>query len=303
MATAVAVPLSAINEQLGGVLPPSALVQHSPRHGRSRGMSVKGKGRSYSVVEDRDVSIAKALMFVLKRTIKESEVDEEEEVDNLVEDAEGWVSVDDVLAHEKLTAHETTLEDIQRVVANAIKARFNLRQTKSTYQIQRITNRDSLPAPLTGAPLTPSDANLPEFIIYETSYARYPLLLTQGSITRAPGGGQYLPFTPFSEDKEVDAEVSIWVNLKDALESGSVFQKTESGSIVTTGEVKKALWKKAVARRPDVGLLFEDGEVRKEVPAALRGKGGKARKGKGERRERRGSGEESGSASAEEADE
>lgn len=97
MATAVAVPLSAINEQLGGVLPPSALVQHTPRHGRSRGMSVKGKGRSYSVVEDRDVSIAKALMFVLKRTIKESEVDEEDEVDNLVEDAEGWVSVDDVV--------------------------------------------------------------------------------------------------------------------------------------------------------------------------------------------------------------
>lgn len=97
--------------------------------------------------------------------------------------------------------------------------------------------------------------------------------------------------------------MSIWINLKDALESGLVFQKTENGSVVTSGEVAKGLWKKAVARRPDVGLLFEDGEVRKDVPAALRGKGGKARKGKGERRERRGSASEedkSGSADEEE---
>ena len=63
-------------------------------------MSVKGKngkGRSYSIVEDRDVSIAKALMFVLKRTITEGEVDEEEEVDNVVADAEGWVPLDHVV--------------------------------------------------------------------------------------------------------------------------------------------------------------------------------------------------------------
>lgn len=59
-------------------------------------MSFKGGkqgGRRYSVVEDRDVSIAKALMFVLKRTITEDQVDEEEKVDNLVEDSEGWVNL------------------------------------------------------------------------------------------------------------------------------------------------------------------------------------------------------------------
>ena len=97
---AVAVPLSAIHSELGGVLPPSALVQNSPRHGRSRGVSFRGKngrGRGYSVVEERDVSIAKALMFVLKRTITESEADAEDEVDNLVADAEGWVGVDSVV--------------------------------------------------------------------------------------------------------------------------------------------------------------------------------------------------------------
>jgi len=59
-------------------------------------MSFKGKngrGRGYSLVEDRDVSIAKAFMFVLKRTITEEQVDEEEKVENLVEDGEGWVGL------------------------------------------------------------------------------------------------------------------------------------------------------------------------------------------------------------------
>ena len=100
MAAAVAVPLSTINSQLGGVLPPSAVVQHSPRHGRSRGMSMKGKGgrgRGYSVVEERDVTVAKALMFVVKRAIQKEELEEGEEGEFLVADPEGWVSVADVV--------------------------------------------------------------------------------------------------------------------------------------------------------------------------------------------------------------
>ncbi|KAK1752800.1 hypothetical protein QBC47DRAFT_389287 [Echria macrotheca] len=318
MSAAVAVPLSAINDQLGGVLPPSALVQNSPRHGRSRGMSMKGKkGRTYSVVEDRDVSIAKALMFVLKRTITEEEVDEEEEVDNLVADAEGWVGVDDVLDHPKLKALGADLDDIERVVANATKARFNLRQQKGSdakkedpaaWEIRRITNRDSITSPVpVGDKLTPSSEDLPEFIVYETSYQRYPLLVTQGAITKAPGGASYLSFQSVKATDEQPsteaAEVSIWIHLKTALEAVPeiTFQRTESGAIITSDEVPKDHWKKAVARRPDVGLLFEDGEVRKEVPAALRGKGarGKARKGKGASLKRDGSGDDSGSASEE----
>lgn len=101
MAAAVAVPMSAIHGDLGGVLPPSALVQHSPRHGRSRGMSMKGKGgrqRGYSVVEDRDVTVAKALMFVVKRAIQKEETEEGDDGEYLVADPEGWVSVADVVS-------------------------------------------------------------------------------------------------------------------------------------------------------------------------------------------------------------
>lgn len=103
-AASVLIPLSTI-EQNAGVLPPSALVQHAPRHGRSRAASMKGKnsrGGRYSVLENRDVSIAKAVTFVLKRSVRESEVDEDDEEDDgetsrLISNDDGWVSVDDLV--------------------------------------------------------------------------------------------------------------------------------------------------------------------------------------------------------------
>jgi hypothetical protein len=82
-----------------------------------------------------------------------------------------------------------------------------------------------------------------------------------------------------------EADIGIWVHLRTALEAepSIVWHRAASGALVTANEVPKSVWKKAVARRPDVGLLFEDGEIRKEVPERLRGKGskGKAKKGKG----------------------
>ncbi|KAK1827433.1 hypothetical protein QBC39DRAFT_361901 [Podospora conica] len=321
MAAAVA-SLPATN-QLDNVLPPSALAQNSARHGRSRGMSFKGKGaqgRRYSVVEDSDKELAKALMFVLKRTIKEDEVDEDEEVDNVVADADGWVGVDDIIEHPKIAALEPSLEDIQRVIDGATKARFEIRQLPKTkddsdpasFEVRLIkSNRDSASVPVTvGEKLTLKSADLPEFLVYETSYQRYPLLVTVGGIAKAPGGTEYLTFTPASdasaEPHKEGPEVSIWINLRAALEAAPhvVWRRVEGGaSIVTSDEVPKSLWTKAVARRPDIGVLLENGLVKKEVPAGLRGKGGKARKGKGVTRERAAGSASGGDSSAVEDDE
>lgn len=79
--------------------------------------------------------------------------------------------------------------------------------------------------------------------------------------------------------------MSIWVHLPTVLEQAPeiTWQFTTTGALVTSEAVPKALWKQVVGRRQDVGLLLEDGEVRKEIPDYLRGKGGKgkAKKGKG----------------------
>lgn len=292
-------------------------------------MSMKGKGgraRGYSVVEERDVTVAKALMFVIKRAIQKDEMEEGDEGEYLVADPEGWVDVPDVLAHSRVAALAVTFSDIRRIVASATKARFDLRQTTSKtdgaksedaalWQISRITSRDSATSPVpAGDKLAAEMEDLPEFVIYETSYQRYPLLLASGAITRAPGGSRHLAFVPVTVDEGgaesrqtapgagEAAEVSVWIHLRSALqaEPGITWQRSDSGVVITADEVPKRLWKKAVARRPDIGVLFEDGEVRKEVPASLRGKSakGKSRKGKGALK-REGSGDDSGSASEE----
>jgi len=289
-------------------------------------MSMKGKGgrqRGYSVVEERDVTLAKALMFVVKRAIQKEDVEEGDDGEYLVADPEGWISVADVLAHSRITALEATLDDIQRVIATATKSRFDLRRTANAkgksddpaaWQVSRITNKESVTVPVpVGDKLTVDSPDLPEFVIYETSYQRYPLLLALGAITRAPGGTEYRTFAPVTVDEDGNesrqnpgageaAEVSVWIHLRTALqaEPSITWQRSDSGAIITANDVPKSLWKKAIARRPEIGILFENGEVRKEVPGNLRGKGakGKARKGKGALKQE-GSGEDSGSASEE----
>ncbi|KAK3309333.1 uncharacterized protein B0T15DRAFT_724 [Chaetomium strumarium] len=315
MAAAVAVPLSTINGELGGVLPPSAVVQHTPRHGRSRAMSFKGgrpgRQRGYSVVEERDVTIAKALMFVVKRAIQKEEVEEGDDGEYIVADPDGWVSVADVLAHSRITALGATFEDIRRIISTATKARLDLRRTTkaeadepddpASWQISRIATRETVTSPIpAGDKLSADSPDLPEFVIYETSYQRYPLLLALGAIARAPGGSQYRTFVPVTVDEEGNesysrqtpgtaagdaAEVSVWIHLRSALqaEPSITWHRSDGGMIITADEVPKSLWKKAVARRPDIGLLLEDGQVRKEVPANLRGK---REKGKTARRDK-----------------
>ncbi|KAH8907654.1 hypothetical protein BR93DRAFT_926676 [Coniochaeta sp. PMI_546] len=327
MAAAVLVPMSTISLN-GGVLPSSAITgHHSPRHGRSRGASISkgkgGRGRGYSLVDDRETTVSKAVVFVLKRaaTVQEDEKDEsDEDEDKIVADADGWVDVDDVLSHPKVSALGVTLTELQELVSSttAKTRQLSLRQLPSSdpsdpssYEIRRAPKLPTVPAQTLQTPsptwtkITASTPDLPEFILHETSYPKYHLILSSGSIKRA-GGQPFLSFTPVSEDATPSsADVSIWIHLPSTLESRPdiTWQRTDSGALVTADEIPKALWKRAVARRGDLGVLFEDGVVRKEVPFGLRGKGAKAKKGKGVLKSRGGDaddGSDSASASAEE---
>ncbi|KAI1641291.1 putative tRNA 2'-phosphotransferase 1 [Biscogniauxia mediterranea] len=291
----VLIPFDVINQN-GGVLPPSVISQHTPRNGRSRGASVNGKsagGRGYRVVEDSNATVAKAVTFVLKRSVSESELESDmDESDYLVSNADGWVSVAHLLEQPRMKDLGIKLADIQRA-ANSSKARFTLRQLPDTdkglagsYQVRRESKRDSLAqASLVaeGEPLNLESASLPEYIVYETTYHAYPLVLASGGIRR-PDGAPYLPFLPAANSDETrpnrvsKADVSIWIHLRTAMTQvpSITWQYTTTGRIVTAAEdVPKALWTKVVARRPDLGVLFEDGEVRKEIHDALRRKGAK----------------------------
>lgn len=57
----------------------------------------KTRGRGYSVVEDRESIITKALTFVMKRTVTEDE-EQAEGDEKLVADGEDWVDVEDIVS-------------------------------------------------------------------------------------------------------------------------------------------------------------------------------------------------------------
>lgn len=83
------------------IMPPSPVSQNSSRHGRSRhgGSVAKGKarGRGYSIVDDREVMVTKALTWALKRTVDEED-EQEEGNERLVADSEGWVDCEDLVS-------------------------------------------------------------------------------------------------------------------------------------------------------------------------------------------------------------
>ena len=78
------------------IMPPSPIGANTSRHGRNRSIAKsKGRGRGYSIVDDREGLITKALVFILKRTVEEGQETEGEE--KLVADAEGWVDVEEAV--------------------------------------------------------------------------------------------------------------------------------------------------------------------------------------------------------------
>ncbi|CZT44139.1 related to tRNA 2`-phosphotransferase [Rhynchosporium secalis] len=296
------------------IMDPSPISPNASRHGRGKnGGSVsktKGRGRGYSTVEDREGLISKALTWVLKRTVEEGDEQDEGE-EKLVADSEGWVECSEVLERSNLSSLEVTFPELKELVESpASRTRFSLKlkpdskedtnaekAIPSNYLI-KVNPTPSGPMSPTSAtttkytPLSTTTEDLPDFIVYETSYANYPLILASGGIKRA-GGQALLTFATIvvqEDGSEVrapkcDADVSIHINLRQVMEAEPKIRwaRTDAGHVVTEGDasggISKANWKKAVARRADIGVLFENGEVRKEVPVGLRGKGVKAKKG------------------------
>lgn len=127
--------------------------------------------------------------------------------------------------------------------------------------------------------------------MYETSYANYPLILASGGIKRA-GGQVHLQFSPLKVQEDgtevrpsSDVDVSIYIDMRAVMEANDkiTWARAENGNVLTEGDasgvIDKKYWKRAVARRADIGILYEDGEIRKEIPIGLRGKGVKGKKG------------------------
>lgn len=208
-----------------------------------------------------------------------------------------------------LEALGVSFEELRELVASpTTKSRFALKPIEdaeatstdpSDFLLRINPNAAPRPtSPTTGklTTLTPDTPDLPTLILYESSYPNYPLILASGGIKRA-GGQVHLQFAsiaaPGLEDDGTEvrgasgADVSIFLNLRSVMEAAPkiTWLRAENGTIFTegdaTGVIEKKYWLKAVARRADIGVLFADGEVKKEIPIGLRGKNVKGKRGGG----------------------
>ncbi|KAF7861429.1 hypothetical protein EAF04_007994 [Stromatinia cepivora] len=312
MAAAVMQPLLAMSLDRE-IMPPSPISNNQSRHGRGKhGGSVssnkKSRQRGYSIIAERDSTVTRALTKLLKR-FAEEDSEHEESTEKLLADPEGWFSCEKVLKN--LNTLDLTLLELRKTIQSpSAKSRFTLKSISSSetesdspsdYLIR--LNTPSTPTTITSSnisitslePVTTSTAGLPNFVVYETSYSNYPLILASGGIRKA-GGQSHLSFasifissdaietrTRISTNKD-DADVSIYISLKTTMESDPQVKwyRNGNGGIVSQGDengfIGKSTWKKVIARRTDIGVLFEDGVVKKEVPVGLRGKGVKGKK-------------------------
>ncbi|KAB8295185.1 hypothetical protein EYC80_007108 [Monilinia laxa] len=297
------------------IMAPSPISNNQSRHGRGKhggsfSNNKKTRQRGYSIVAERDAMVARALTKILKRTASESD-DQEESKEKLFADSEGWLNCESILKN--LNTLDLSLVEIQKIIQSpSSKSRFTLKPISSSetesdspsdYLIRlntpftpTIPTSNNLSSTTSLDLLTPTTADLPDLVVYETSYANYPLILASGGIRKA-GGQAHLSFasiaisidgaetrTSLCTTKD-DADISIYVSLKSTMHSQPQIKwyRNGSGGIISEGDenggLNKSVWKRVVARRSDIGVLFEDGVVKKEVPVGLRGKGAKGKKG------------------------
>ncbi|TGO54306.1 hypothetical protein BCON_0109g00170 [Botryotinia convoluta] len=311
MAAAVMQPLSAMSLDRE-IMAPSPISNNQSRHGRGKhGGSVsnnkKTRQRGSSIIAERDSTVTRALSKLLKRSVEQ---DQGEDSENLDADSEGWFNCEKVL--DDLNYLDLSLLELQNIIQSpSAKSRFTIKSislseiesdslsnylirlnTSSTPTTTTSTNLSSISLQL----LTASTADLPDLVIYETSYANYPLILASGGIKKA-GGQAHLAFSSIfvssdgteartsSSTSKDDADVSIYISLKSTLEFHPEIKwyKNGNGGILSEGDdegiISKSVWKKVIARRADIGVLFENGVVKKEVPVGLRGKAVKGKKG------------------------
>lgn len=142
-------------------------------------------------------------------------------------------------------------------------------------------------------PITLEAGNVPEVIVHGTYFAFYQAIVDSGGLKRM--NRNHIHFsTGLPEDKKGavisgmrnDAEVLIYVDIKKSLQDGVLWWVSENGVVLTDGDESDVLstryFEKVVGRKDDVGVLWENGEEKAELPMRFRDR--KPPNGKGPRR-------------------
>lgn len=124
--------------------------------------------------QKRDIFLSKALTYLLRHAAVQ---------ENLTIDDNGFVSISQLLNHNRLKTHKCTREDIERVVTNSDKKRFVINHENNTIAA---TQGHSIKLKPDKSVLLPIKqvSDLPEKLIHGTNLKNCILILKSGSLLK-----------------------------------------------------------------------------------------------------------------------
>jgi 2'-phosphotransferase len=152
--------------------------------------------------------------------------------------SDGYVAVDELLAHPSIVHQGYTLDDVQNVVRDNDKQRFNLIQRRSHWYI-RANQGHSFPVPdLDLTPITEAEAY--STVIHGTYFNCLQPILRDG-LSKMGRTHIHMTTGEFGSRDVISgmrrsAEVLIYIDLEKALQAGLKFYVSANGVILTPGD-------------------------------------------------------------------
>ncbi|KAL2076221.1 hypothetical protein VTL71DRAFT_1164 [Oculimacula yallundae] len=268
------------------------------RGGRPGGRGGRGgkRGGGGGRGEGREVMVSKALSKLLRHAAVEA---------GLKLDAEGFASVEQVMKWPRLKSLQITFDDIRTAVSDNAKQRFSMKPNPSITGTPNLNSENpsdwviranqghsiAVDSASLLVPITVAAGNIPDTVVHGTYFAFYQTIVESGGLKKMTRNHIHFS-TGLPEDKQgvisgmrKDAEILIYVDVKQSLEDGVEWWLSENGVVLTEGDQTGVLgtkyWQKVEGRKEDVGVLWEEGKMMKELPESFRG--GRAPIGKGSR--------------------
>lgn len=222
--------------------------------GKGQGKRGRGRGRGNAWGEGltRRVRVSKTLTQILRHKAPDLGIDI---------DSAGFCKTEAVLATAWMQELECTLEDVDQVVKESDKQRFEVQYINDIHCIRAVQGHsiEAVDDEASLRRLAEDDSDLPERCVHGTYHRYLDAILEEGL---KPGGAEgacsrkHVHFAPFEPgDKRVisgmryDAEVAIWVDLKRAMQAGIPFYMSPNQVILSPGKdglVPKTFFHKVV---------------------------------------------------------
>ncbi len=192
--------------------------------------------RDVSLPNWRDVSLSKALSSLLRHNAVRA---------GIAIRPDAFCLVDDVLQARDLRILAATVADVERVVENSPKQRFEVRREAGELLIRAVQGH-SMPEvqhDLFLRNLSVDDEDLPEVCVHGTKEMFLPSILHRGLLAGGLRGSRNhvhcQPFEPFDERVlsgfRDDSEIAIYLDLRRALADGVPFSVSRNNVILSPG--------------------------------------------------------------------